>query len=249
MIVRPNGAPQISGAGSEQPGKWFPAAHRYTAATLDRMEPRQFKLALLSATGPGGQAARNFIEARYLEMFGSQARVRYPSLLVLTDDNGDTVAALGIRRASEGPLFLEQYLDDAAEQAIASATGASPTRDSIVELGSFAARSSRAATYLVAAMATYMEHQRFSHALVTSTGRLRRLFALFDFNLSCLGEAHKDALPDGGNSWGLYYDDAPRVLAGSVADCYAAVLRERDRQPIAARRNMIDSLIIQARAL
>ena len=98
-------------------------------------------------------------------------------------------------------------------------------------------------------MAAYMQHQGFSHALVTSTGRIRRLFALFGFELNTLGDARKDALPDGGMSWGLYYDDAPRVLAGSVQHCFETVLRERNRQTIEARRDFIDDLIRQARTL
>lgn len=213
------------------------------------MEQRQLKLALLPASEPSGQVAKRFIEARYLDMFGSNAPVRYPHLLVLSDNQGNTAAALGIRRASEGPLFLEQYLDVPAEQAIEQAAGDAPSRAGIVELGSFAADSSRTATYLITAMAAYMQHQSFSHALVTSTGRLRRLFALFGFDLRSLGDARKDALPDGGKAWGLYYDDAPLVLAGSVPECFETVLRERDRQPIAARRNIIDDLVVQARTL
>lgn len=196
-----------------------------------------------------GQAARCFIEARYRACFGSETRVRYPHLLVLHDNLGRVAAAVGIRRAWDGPLFLEHYLDTSAEQAIAAATGDRSTRADIVELGSLAARSSLAATYLIAAMAAYMKHQGFVHALVTSTGRLRRLFSHFDFDLVCLGDARKDALPDGGHGWGHYYDDAPRVLAGSVARCYAAVLADRDRQPHAARRRIIDELILKAGAL
>ncbi|MFO1132186.1 MAG: thermostable hemolysin [Hyphomicrobiales bacterium] len=218
------------------------------AALGGAAEP-SLKLALLRATDPEARAAKRFIETRYLDVFGSHAPVRYSNLLVLTDKLGKTAAALGIRRASRESLFLEQYLDVAAEQAIATTAGPATRRESIVELGSFAAGSSRVATYLVCAMAAYMQHQGFSHALVTSTGRLRRLFALFDFDLETLGDARKDVLPDGGESWGLYYDDAPRVLAGSVQHCFEAVLRERDRQAIKARRDIIDSLILQARTL
>lgn len=227
----------------------MPDRHGSTGAALGKVEQRQLRLALVTASAPQGQVASRFIEARYRDMFGSNAPVRYGHLLVLTDQLGTTVAALGIRRASEGPLFLENYLAVTVEQAIAETAEAAPSRDTIVELGSFAADSSRAATYLIVAMAAYMDSQGFSHALVTSTGRLRRLFALFGFDLRCLGDARKDALPDGGKNWGLYYDDAPRVLQGSVPDCFDAVLRERNRQPIAARRIIIDDLITQARTL
>jgi Thermostable hemolysin len=248
-IARLNGAQHPASTSPQRQARWFPEKPSASAADIGSMEQRQLKLALLPASEPSGQVAKRFIEARYLDMFGSNAPVRYPHLLVLSDNQGNTAAALGIRRASEGPLFLEQYLDVPAEQAIEQATGDAPSRAGIVELGSFAADSSRTATYLITAMAAYMQHQSFSHALVTSTGRLRRLFALFGFDLRSLGDARKDALPDGGKAWGLYYDDAPLVLAGSVPECFETVLRERDRQPIAARRNIIDDLVVQARTL
>lgn len=228
----------------EKPSVLLPEDTRASGA-----DQRQLSLALLASGEPAAQGARRFIEARYLQMFGAHAPVRYPNLLVLTDRQGRTEAALGLRRACEGPLFLEHYLAVPAEDAIAGLTGFAPGRDGLVELGGFAARSSRAATYLVTAMAAYMHHQGYTHALVTSTGRLRRLFAMFEFDLRCLGDAHRHALPDGGRSWGLYYDDAPRVLMGRVQDCHAAVLRDRDRQTIAARRATIDNLVLQARAL
>jgi len=229
---------------------WADNTQDFTSATAaGTLSRRQFNLDILPPDARPGQAARRFIEARYHEIFGSQAGVRYPNLLGLSDERGRLIAAVGIRRASDGPLFLEHYLHAPAETVIAAATGHGTGRSGIVELGSFAARSSRAATYLVIAMAAYMQHQGYSHALVTSTGRLRRLFSLFDFDLSCLGEAHKDDLPDHGTNWGHYYDDAPRVLAGAVPHCYAAVLRERDRQTNATRRGIIDNLIAQAQAL
>lgn len=247
--ARPHGAQHVASANQGGQAKRFPDYPSTRMADFGGAAESSLKLALLHAADPGAQAARCFIEARYLDIFGSHAPVRYANLLVLRDKDGKTAAALGIRRASKESLFLEQYLDVTVEQAVAATSGPATGRDSIVELGAFAAVSSRAATYLVCAMAAYMQHQGFSHALVTSTGRLRRLFALFDFDLRILGDASKDALPDRGESWGLYYDDAPRVLAGSVQHCFEAVLRERNRQVIRSRRDIIDALILQARTL
>lgn len=248
-IAWPHSAPDMPGAVSEHPAlAHFP--HAGSAATvINKIPLRQFHLQLISAESRAGQAARAFIEQRYHELFGAVAGMRYPSLLVLCDGRGHVAAALGIRRAVSGPLFLEHYLDATAEHAIGAVTGRTVDRAGIVELGGFAARTSWAATYLIAAMAAYMEKQGFHHALVTSTGRLRRLFAHFDFDLRSLGEARRDALPDGGRSWGHYYDDTPRVLAGSVTQCFAAVLQGRDRQHHAGRRRIIDSLIAEAREL
>lgn len=249
MVTRPNGAQHTEGSAPKGEAGWFPEGSGANAAAIDGMTLGQLTLALLPASGPEGKIAKHFVEERYRTMFGSNAPVRYQSLLVLTNNDGNILAALGIRRATEGPLFLEQYLTVAAEQAIAAATGAATRRESLVELGSFAADSTRMATYLITAMAAYMQHQGFSHALVTSTGRLRRLFALFGFDLRSLGDARKDALPDGGMGWGRYYDDAPRVLAGSVQHCFEVVVRERDRQPATTRRSTIDDVILQARKL
>ena len=226
-----------------------PALAGYPAATSDRMSQRQYRLELLPSAGAAGEQARRFIEARYREFFGSNVGVRYPRLLVLSDGAGHVAAAGGIRRAAESSLFLEQYLDKPVEQAIAALSGRPVARHGLVELGSLAAVSSRAAMYLIAAMAAFMKQQGFDYALVTSTDRLRRLFGHFDFALRCLGDARKDALADGGDGWGHYYDHAPRVLAGSVAQCFAAVVQGRDRQGNAGRTRTVDDLIAQAQAL
>ena len=224
-------------------------AIRRAGLTTANVPQRQYHLRLLSSDGTDSMAARNFIEALYRERFGSRTRVHYPRLLVLADGSGCVAAAVGIRHAAESGLFLEQYLDVPVEQAIASACGYEVRREGLVELGSLAAASSRAAMYLIAAMAAYMKHQGFDCALVTSTDQLRRLFAHFGFALRCLGDARKEALPDGGGEWGDYYDHAPRVLAGSVTHCFAAVSRARDQQFNAGRRQAVDDLIAQARAL
>ena len=212
------------------------------------MTQRQYRLELRPTQDGTGDPARCFIEARYRECFGSSIGVRYPRLLVLTE-GGRVAAAVGIRRAAESRLFLEQYLDVPVEQAISTVSGRTVRREGLVELGSLAATSSRAAVYLIAAMAAFMTQQGFEYALVTSTDRLRRLFEHFDFALGCLAEARKESLQDGGSGWGDYYDHAPRVLAGSVAQCFGAVLHSRDRQGNAARTRTVDDLIAQARAL
>ena len=221
----------------------------FAPSNADRLLQGNYRLELLPSGGDAGEAARRFIEARYREFFGSNAGVRYPRLLVLSDGAGRVAAAVGIRRAADSSLFLEQYLDAPVEQAIAAACGRAVARQGLVELGSLAAVSSRAAMYLIAAMAAFMKQQKFDYALVTSTDRLRRLFGHFDFTLRCLGDARKDALADGGDGWGCYYDHAPRVLAGSVAQCFTAVVQGRDRQGNAGRTRTVDDLIAQAQAL
>ncbi|MFO0994999.1 MAG: thermostable hemolysin [Hyphomicrobiales bacterium] len=248
-IALPRGASHLTPFAPEDRARQIQTNIGSAATSIGKLADRQFRLELLDPSAPGGRPARRFIEARYNDIFGSHVRVRYPRLLVLSDSRGRVVAAVGIRRACDGPLFLEHYLDTSAEKAIAALSAGSVSRDAIVELGSFAAGSSRAAMYVIAGMAAYMRQQSFSHAMVTSTGRLRRLFAHFDFDLMCLGEARKDALPNDGSDWGLYYDDGPRVLVGLVHQCFEAVLRDRNRQNVASRVAILDDLILQAQAL
>ena len=225
------------------------AASGYASTDANRITQRQYQLNLLPSGGSASASARHFIEARYRKFFGSNVGVRYPRLLVLSDGTGQVVAAVGIRRAAESSLFLEQYLDMPVEAAVAAMCGRNVARRDLVELGSLAAVSSRAAMYLIAAMAAFMKQQGFDYALVTSTDRLRRLFGHFDFALRSLCDARKDALADGGDGWGHYYDHAPRVLAGSVAQCFAAVMQSRDRHGNAGRARTVDDLIAQAQAL
>jgi hypothetical protein len=157
-----------------------------------------------------------FIERRYLDRFGSQIVEHYPTLLSLQSDDGNVRATIGVRYASREPLFLERYFDEPIERMVSHATGVTPARADILEIGNMASIGRTASARLIAASASYLSTSRCRYAVVTATEELRRMLGSFGFAWRALGGARADRLPDQGRSWGSYYEQNPEILVGEI---------------------------------
>lgn len=209
--------------------------------------PNEIVVSVLEKHDEERRAAETLINKRYREQFGVSVEVNYPLLLALTKKSGEVLSAVGLRCAADSPLFLEQYLDHPIEFDLERHHLGRHRREQIAELGSFASVSNSASLYLVAAMTAYMETQRYKVVTVTGTQRLRRLFSVFEFELTTLVAARKERLVDQWIDWGSYYDDDPQVLAGNVRQCFeAAVLRAR-ALCTPARWSVLDRIVAQVR--
>jgi Thermostable hemolysin len=157
-----------------------------------------------------------FIERRYLDRFGSRIVEHYPILLSLQSDDGNVRATIGLRNASREPLFLERYFDEPVERMISHATGVTPARADILEIGNMASIGRTASARLIAASASYLSTSRYRYAVVTATEELRRMLGSFGFAWRALGAARADRLADHGRSWGSYYEQNPEILVGEI---------------------------------
>lgn len=170
---------------------------------------------------PDRAHVESFIEQVYAHRFGSVIARHYPTLMNVHDGQGRVLAAVGLRLAAEEPLFLERYLDQPVERALAQAKGGSVDRHGIVEIGNLASADRDASVFLFVTLAAYLRHRQLTYAVVTGTKALRRSFALFGFDFVELGAANPEALPDKGASWGSYYERDPKVLGGAIAPACA----------------------------
>jgi hypothetical protein len=160
--------------------------------------------------------AEALIERVYIETFGVDIQSHFPVLIGVVDECGRIIAAAGCRCAADEPLFLEQYLDEPIERALARAAGADVTRARIGEIGSLATAGG-GAPLLFAALACYLSEQGMTHAVATATRRLRRAFTAFGFSAGEIGVAQKAKLPNAGRDWGRYFEHDPVVVWGRVA--------------------------------
>jgi hypothetical protein len=204
---------------------------------------------LFDATHAGYRAAQDLIATRYAQQFGVRLVPHYPHFLALQTLGGDILSAVGIRSAADAPLFLEQYLDQPVEDVLVQRGLGRHARGRIVELGSLASNSNRASLYLIAAMAAYMQQKGYAVATVTGTRRLRRIFSLFDFNLTTLCAARRERLNDPRQDWGSYYEDDPQVLAAPVQHCFDAAVLQATALNASKRSGMLDSIVRQVREL
>lgn len=167
-----------------------------------------------------------FIHARFAAHYGADVRQFLPVLVSLRDSDGGIQAALGLRRAADGPLFLERYLAAPVERRLAAATRSPIDRDGIMEVGNLAVSSAGGGRYLITVLTSYLHASRHQWVVFTIGTALQNSFRRLGLPLLDLGPADPGCLDEQERSaWGSYYDQRPRVMAGRIAEGYEALLR------------------------
>jgi len=167
-----------------------------------------------------------FVEETYARVYGGCVGRHYPTLMSVQDRSGRIFAVVGFRLASESALFLEQYLSEPVETAIARRfCERNPARATIAEIGNLASNGRGATLFLFRAMASHLHNLGVEYAAATATQELRGIFAKLGLDTMDLGRADASRLPDGGMAWGSYYQTDPVVLAGSIGRSWAPLTR------------------------
>ena len=125
-------------------------------------------------------------------------------------------AALGIRFASEGRLFTEQYLPLTAERALQQ-HGFNCQRDDIAEIGHLYAQNRQALMQLFVLMVQALHQLGVTYLLFSATSDLKRLLRRHGIALKELIAANPDCLGEKAKAWGSYYQSKPEVCVLSVA--------------------------------
>lgn len=182
-------------------------AHRLRPA---RLEP-------VPRSHPQRAAFEQFIAKRFLRAYGASVSHFLPNLLGVRDGLAQWQAAAGYAAAQAQELFLEQYLDRPVEQTLAAALGRPVTREGVVEVGNLAAASAGMARALIPELARHLHRLGYRWVVFTATHALRNSFKRLGLQPLPLAIADPARLPDGGKSWGSYYTQDPRVMAGRIA--------------------------------
>jgi hypothetical protein len=172
----------------------------------------------IDAAHPQRDEVEHFIHAIYAERFGARPPALLPHLLAFRDVSGALCAAVGLRVAAAGPLFVERYLGRAVEAVLAERLGGRPERAQIVEIGNFAAVSAGAARALILALIPLLRDAGVRYPLFAATRQLRNAFARLGLAPRFLCRAEATALGDEGAAWGRYYETDPEVLYGDLLD-------------------------------
>lgn len=189
--------------------------HSATAAGL--------RVAIHQRGNGGREELERYIHDVFAHGYGAEIKYFLPQLMSLCDEQGELLAALGIRDGNSEPLFLEIYLDEPVEQRLATVAGIAVQRDGIVEIGNLASSRSGAARWLFLALAAYLHGRGTQWAIYTAAPFLKNTFLKLGFNLHILASADKTRLGDDAGDWGSYYDAAPEVMAVEVSQAFHAV--------------------------
>lgn len=175
------------------------------------------------------QSIEQFIHAVYAEQYAADIQHFMPVLMGLHAKTGSYLAALGLRPAAEGPLFLEHYLAHPIEEVLAAATqydASEISRASIVEVGNLAAHHAGGTRWLIIALTAYLQGAGYDWVAFTSVPSLRNSFRKLGLKLYTLGAAEQSRLPEAEQAhWGRYYETRPLVMAVNVHHTYGVLER------------------------
>ncbi len=150
----------------------------------------------------------DYIEKKYNECYNAQISCDYQHLLVVTNGQGEPVAAVGYR-TPDTALFLEQYLNKPAEDVLSAVYKKTIHRSSIVEIGNLVGNDSRAVFFLMQELWSHLHEAQYRHAMLTCTKKLRRRFKHLPMHQVGIANKQRIANPA---SWGLYYEESPEVM-------------------------------------
>jgi hypothetical protein len=184
---------------------------------------------LVEQAGHDRLQAERFIRDVFFDAHGARLGTLMPTILAERDADGGLLAACGLRAAGESALFLERYLQQPIEDAIAAQGVRSLDRGAIVEVGNLAVRTPYTARQLIAALTEFLLAGEAEWSVFTAVPALRNAFARLGVPFLRLGIARIEALPERDRAaWGRYYDKVPEVLAVRVREAaYALLTRPR----------------------
>lgn len=183
---------------------------------------------------PQRRQVERYVAEVFARRFGARVTGFAPMLVSLRDaGDGEIVAAAGYRAAAGGPLFLEPYLAQPVEAALAQHLNAAPARAAIVEIGHMAATRAGAGRRLMIEIGLHLHRQGFRWIVCTLTHELRHLLPRLGITPLALAKADPQALA-GAADWGTYYEHDPVVLAGELAPALRRYRRRVAAGPEAA---------------
>lgn len=155
-----------------------------------------------------------FIHAVFKTAYNAEVTLFMPRLVALRDSNGVLMAAFGLRSASDGPLFLEQYLDESIETLLSQSLNKTITRQQITKIGNLAVANPRNAGVLIAHVIQYSLDIGIEWCVATAHHSLqnglikggRDVYPLFPADKSRLSAEEQV-------KWGSYYRHMPQVVA------------------------------------
>ena len=173
-------------------------------------------LRLFTKMTPGRLAVERYIARVFSRVHGATINEFMPRIITLTE-NGRTKAALGVRHADEGRLFLESYLDTPLLGALANHGFPHLARADVVEIGNLAVTRAGNSQLLLIVLTQMLFEARRNVAIFTATDKVARLLAKLGLELMPICKAEQHCVHNGSDQWGRYYNNAPHVIAVDVA--------------------------------
>ena len=172
-------------------------------------------LQLVPESSTDRPALEHYIARQFVLMHNARIEHFMPTLLTLNGADG-ICATVGVTVASDGPLFLEQYLDQPVENAVNALFQLQAQRKDIVEIGNLVSSHRGSSQLLFTLLTTILHRAGYRWVAFTATQKLARIIAKSHFTPKTLCRADPARLIHGSAAWGSYYDDNPQVMLGDL---------------------------------
>jgi len=139
-----------------------------------------------------------------------------PQLFGMSDASNALCAVVGVRVASDGPLFLECYLDEAIDPLISATADHCVDRSAIVEVGNLAASDTANARLSIIAMTYLLAMGGLEWVAFTGNLGLVNSFHRLGLKPVTLCAADPARLGEDRHAWGSYYESKPWVHVGNI---------------------------------
>lgn len=189
----------------------------------------------------------SYIRERFAAVHKAEVNHFLPNIISLRC--GETYsAAVGLSPASNGKLFVEQYLPRPVEEVISEKLGIAVARDQILEIGNLVSTWKGSSLLLFIVIGEVMERLGYRYVIFTGTREVKALLGRLRYSPVVLADADPAVLPDGGSSWGTYYNNQPQVMFGdNRAPMDAARKNPMYRATVAAISRSIDRICAEFR--
>ena len=137
--------------------------------------------------------AESCIQSRFRAAYGTEINEFHVALLTM-HCAGALSAVVGISKATQQSLFLEQYTDLPVEQELARILRCEVDRESIVEIGNLVANTNGNSLALFIVLASALSRAGFEYMVFTATEQLRSKFSRLGFETIYLSEANPTRL-------------------------------------------------------
>lgn len=196
---------------------YFDAAAAYNSRELaktKRYQVDEITATTVNKNHPDRAEVEIFIHDVFERAYNADITLFMPNLVALRDCDGILMAAFGWKKAINGPLFLEQYLDEPIESLISKRLDKHITRDQITKIGNLAVANPRNAGVLIAHVIQHSldigiewcvatAHHSLQNGLIKGGRDVYPLFPADKSRLSLEEQA----------KWGSYYQHQPQVIA------------------------------------
>jgi len=175
---------------------------------------------LVAKNSPERLLVEAFIAKHFYKSHKAEVDAFLPYVLTSrTKKNITSTVGFRMGNGSEA-FFLEQYLQNSVEATLSGLLGKSIDRSTLAEIGNLTSSFPGASQMLFVLIVAVLYEAGFEWALFTVTPHVQKMVDDLGIVSHEICDADPEYLDDKGESWGGYYKNRPKVIAGNLKDAY-----------------------------